>query len=102
MDVILLRETDMGRRLQLPRSLALVRGRTKTCLNLQSSAQRGARGAPPRKGRPIGGNLWRRLLAPLARRGAELLFEDTAEMGEVVKAPRERDVADMPGGMRRV
>src|SRR6187431_3663018 len=38
-----------------------------------------------------------RLLAPFARRNAEPLLEDAAEMGEVVKTPREGDLADMPG-----
>src|SRR3954465_1576415 len=38
-----------------------------------------------------------RLLAPFARRDAEPLLEDAAEMGEVVKAPREGDLADVPG-----
>ena len=43
-----------------------------------------------------------RLLAPFARRDAEPLLEDAAEMGEVVKAPREGDLADMPGLVRGV
>src|SRR6187399_922110 len=41
--------------------------------------------------------LMARLLAPLARRDAEPLLEDAAEMREVVEAPREGDLADMPG-----
>src|SRR5215216_4778130 len=43
-----------------------------------------------------------RLLTPFARRDAEPLLEDTAEMREVVKAPREGDLADMPGLVRWV
>src|SRR5947199_5986224 len=38
-----------------------------------------------------------RLLAPFARRDAEPLLEDAAEMGEVVEAPCEGDLADVPG-----
>ena len=37
------------------------------------------------------------MLAPFARRDAEPLLEDAAEMGEVVKAPCEGDLADVPG-----
>ena len=43
-----------------------------------------------------------RLLAPFARRNPEPLLEDAAEMGEVVKAPREGDLPDVPGMVRRV
>src|SRR3954463_1482455 len=48
------------------------------------------------------GERWRKallaqLLAPFARRDAEPLLEDPAEMGEVVKTPREGDLADVPG-----
>src|SRR5881394_842884 len=43
-----------------------------------------------------------RLLAPFARRDPEPLLEDAAEMGEVVKAPCEGDLADVPGLVRRV
>src|SRR5688572_28368931 len=52
------------------------------------------------RGRNEGGErkaLLARLLAPFARRDAEPLLEDAAEMGEVVKAPREGDLADVPG-----
>src|SRR5437660_8048336 len=38
-----------------------------------------------------------RLLTPFARRNAEPLLENTAEMGEVVKTPCEGDLADVPG-----
>ena len=85
---------------------ALVRSGTKTCLNrwLAGRACR-CRNARPKREEPDGKGLLRRVLAPFARRGAEPLFEDPAEMGEVVKAPRECDVADMPGhvgGIRQV
>ena len=55
-----------------------------------------------KSGRPLAApDLWvhalvRRVLAPFARRGAELLLEDTAEVGEVVEAPCERDIANVP------
>src|SRR4051812_37526840 len=54
--------------------------------------------ARPGRARPL-------LFAPLARRGAEPLLEDTAEVGEVTKAPRVGDLADMPrrlGGIRQI
>jgi len=44
-----------------------------------------------------GGSVIAQLLAPFARRDAEPLLEDAAEMGEVVKAPGEGDLADVPG-----
>src|SRR6185295_13413500 len=73
----------------------LVRGGTKTCLNRQVDG----RATPGACG--VTGGRWKallaRLLAPFARRDAEPLLEDAAEMGEVVKAPREGDFADVPG-----
>ncbi len=44
-------------------------------------------------------------LAPFTRRGAELLLEDAAEVGEVVKTPTEGDIADVTGhvgGIRQI
>src|SRR6266481_6780368 len=83
----------------------LVRGRTKTCLNWRIGVQAAALPhAGPRRCRDSKrarseDGLPRRVLAPFARRGAEPLLEDPAEVGEVVEAPCECDVADMPGGM---
>jgi len=48
------------------------------------------------------GSLLVPLFAPLSRRGAELLFEDTAEMRKVVETPCERDIADVSCGLRRI
>jgi len=42
------------------------------------------------------------LVAPLARRGTEVLLEDAAEMGEVVETPGEGNVADVPCRSRRI
>src|SRR5881397_3676388 len=43
-----------------------------------------------------------RLLAPFARRDAEPLLEDAAEMGQVVKAPCEGNLADVSRLVGRV
>src|SRR5258708_17027615 len=102
MDVILSNSQDRPSWLQSlqPRPApALVRSGTKTCLNWRID------GASGIAREPGGERLRRRLLAPFARRGAKPLLEDPAEMGEVVKAPRERDVADVPrgvGGIRQI
>src|SRR5213078_3258116 len=77
----------------------LVCGGTKTCLNAQTNAGWLWRGRKEGAGRTA---LLARLLAPFARRDAEPLLEDSAEMGEVVEAPREGDLADIPGLIRRV
>ena len=54
------------------------------------------------KGAGSGNRLLRRVLAPFARRGAEPLLEDPAEVGKVVEAPCECDVADVPSHLRGV